>query len=69
MIRCEFYKEGQCLESENKRFLKTSGCYGCNSGKDYQGKRLKHPICVLTCGNCEEETCNIGEVVNENNIG
>jgi hypothetical protein len=63
-VKCEFFElsTAHCLEPETKKFLKTSACYACNSGKGADGKKLKHPICVLICG-CEEETCNIGEVV------
>jgi hypothetical protein len=68
MIRCKFYElgTGQCLDAETRKFLKTSACYTCNSGKDYLGRKLKHPICVLTCGECEEETCNIGDIIEAN---
>ena len=65
MIKCGFYKLGQCTEPETKKFLKTSSCYECNSGKDAHGHKLKYPICVLQC-NCEDETCNIGIIVGVN---
>ena len=65
-VKCEFFEEetSHCLEPDTKKFLKTSACYECNSGKDAHGHRLKHPICALICG-CEEETCNIGEIIDE----
>jgi hypothetical protein len=60
-VKCDHYKDGQCLNSD-KSYFNTSACKECNRGKGAGGKRLKHPICVLIC-DCEEETCNIGELI------
>jgi hypothetical protein len=56
MIKCEFYWDGKCIDSEAK-LAGVSECEHCFQGKDAN-------TCALTC-DCDETTCNIGEIVNE----
>lgn len=52
-IKCDYFKKGKCL----KGIEPTAECNNCPCGKPAD-------TCVLLC-NCEEETCNIGTLFEE----
>jgi len=57
MIKCEFYRDGKCINSEAK-LAAVGECEHCFQGKDAN-------TCALTC-DCDETTCNIGDIINDN---
>lgn len=54
-IECEYYIDGKC--TEENRACTDSLCVTCDKGNNGD-------TCCLEC-DCEEETCNIGEIVND----
>lgn len=70
MIKCNFFKDGRCTQFKKTNFI--NGELTLPDG-DIQGIPLcidgcekllgDYPPCALTC-DCEEETCNIGEIIN-----
>ena len=54
-VKCRYYENGKCIANTSG----TETCFAC--AKHRQGCNLP---CVLLC-DCEEETCNIGELIEE----
>jgi hypothetical protein len=54
MIKCVFYKNGKCIQSLE----------GLNSDCEICPDNKNHDKCALEC-DCEYETCNIGDIVED----